>query len=141
MSAVTARLCPQWLSSVQSVPEMSTSSRLLACSWRGLCSSISPSPCSCESSCRCSPPPPRSALRPHGAISIERVWLCPPISIRARPLTSRPRGAVAAVGITVCQGDRGSATIGDDSSFIMAEVSVPLNGTHSPAQTQSGSLN
>lgn len=38
----------------------------------------------------------------------------------------------AASGITWCQGDRGSATIGFDSSFIMAEVSVPLNRAHFP---------
>lgn len=46
----TAKLCPQWLSSVHSVPEMSTYSRLLTCSWRDLYSSISPSLCSCKSS-------------------------------------------------------------------------------------------
>lgn len=48
---------------------------------------------------------------------------------------------LAAVGIAGCQGDRGSATIGDDSSFIMAEVFVPLNRAHSPPYTAPGSLN
>lgn len=56
----------------------------------------------------------------------------------AWPLTLPPRGTAAHMGTAGCQGDGGWATIGDDSSFITAEESVPRSRTHSPPCTVSG---